>query len=124
MSPQNKLRSCQPFFLASKFLKSMVSYTTIFQKQPLDVLSKKRCSSVPEAYNFIKKGFWHKCFPVNFAKFLRTSFLTEHTVAASETELLSATFLIKLIVLFDEKSRSSRLQMFFKSFAIFKEKRL
>ena len=21
---------------------------------------------------------WHRCFPVNFAKFLRTSFLTEH----------------------------------------------
>ena len=25
-----------------------------------------------------KKRFWHKCFPVNFAKFLRTPFLTEH----------------------------------------------
>ena len=25
-----------------------------------------------------KKRHWHMCFPVNFAKFLRTSFLTEH----------------------------------------------
>ena len=25
-----------------------------------------------------KKRLWHRCFPVNFAKFLRTSFLTEH----------------------------------------------
>ena len=25
-----------------------------------------------------KKRLWHKCFPGNFAKFLRTSFLTEH----------------------------------------------
>ena len=29
----------------------------------------------PEACNFIKKRLYHKCFPVNFAKFLRTSFL-------------------------------------------------
>ena len=25
--------------------------------------------------NFIKKRLWHRCFPVNFAKFLRTPFL-------------------------------------------------
>ena len=25
-----------------------------------------------------KKGLWRRCFPVNFAKFLRTPFLTEH----------------------------------------------
>ena len=28
--------------------------------------------------NFIKKRNWHRCFPVNFAKFLRTPFFTEH----------------------------------------------
>ena len=27
---------------------------------------------------FLKKRLWHRCFPVNFSKFLRTSFLTEH----------------------------------------------
>ena len=26
----------------------------------------------------LKKRLWHKCFPVNFAKFLRTPFFTEH----------------------------------------------
>ena len=26
----------------------------------------------------IKRRIWHKCFPMNFAKFLRTPFLTEH----------------------------------------------
>ena len=31
-----------------------------------------------EACNFIKKGLWHRCFPMNFAKFLRAPFLTEH----------------------------------------------
>ena len=28
-----------------------------------------------EAYNFIKKGVWYRYFPVNFVKFLRTTFL-------------------------------------------------
>ena len=26
----------------------------------------------------LKKRLWHRCFPVNFTKFLRTTFLTEH----------------------------------------------
>ena len=30
-----------------------------------------------QACNFIKK-LWHRCFPVNFLKFLRKVFLTEH----------------------------------------------
>ena len=28
--------------------------------------------------SFLKKRLWHRCFPVNFAKFLRTHFVTEH----------------------------------------------
>ena len=28
--------------------------------------------------SLLKKRFWHRCFHVNFEKFLRTSFLTEH----------------------------------------------
>ena len=30
--------------------------------------------SRPEACNVIKKRIWHRCFPVNFAKLLRTPF--------------------------------------------------
>ena len=26
----------------------------------------------------LKKSLWHRCFPVNFGKFLRTPFFTEH----------------------------------------------
>ena len=26
----------------------------------------------------LKKSLWHRCFPVNFAKFLKTPFFTEH----------------------------------------------
>ena len=32
----------------------------------------------PRATNLWKKSFWHSCFPVNFAKFLRTPSFTEH----------------------------------------------
>ena len=31
-----------------------------------------------QACNFIKKSLQHRCFPVKFAKFLRTPFFTEH----------------------------------------------
>ena len=31
----------------------------------------------------LKKRFWHRCFPLNFAKYLRTPFLTEHLVATA-----------------------------------------
>ena len=30
------------------------------------------------AATLLKKGLWYRCFPVNFAKFLRTPFLIEH----------------------------------------------
>ena len=33
--------------------------------------------------NFIKKRLWHRCFPVNFAKFPRTPFLKEHLRATA-----------------------------------------
>ena len=40
-------------------------------------LGKHLCQSLMPA-TLIKKRLWHRCFPVNFAKFLRTPFLTEH----------------------------------------------
>ena len=70
--------------------------TTIRSSRPK--VSVKRCSwkfrkihrktPVPESFCYnvaglrpatlIKKRLWHRCFPMNFAKFLRTSFFTEH----------------------------------------------
>ena len=38
----------------------------------------KTCARVSFQINFIKKRLWHRLFPVNFAKFIRTPFLTEH----------------------------------------------
>ena len=39
----------------------------------------RRCSMEKAApATLLKKRLWHRCFPVNFAKFLRTPFFTEH----------------------------------------------
>ena len=32
----------------------------------------------PHPATLLKKRFWNRCFPVNFVKFLKTPFLTEH----------------------------------------------
>ena len=42
-----------------------LSPATLLKKRPLPA-------------TLFKKRFWHRCFPVSFAKFLRTPFLTEH----------------------------------------------
>ena len=34
--------------------------------------------TLAEPVTLLEKRLWHRCFPVNFAKFLRTLFLTEH----------------------------------------------
>ena len=39
---------------------------------------KKRCSCRLRPGTSFKKTLWHRCFPLNFAKFLRTSFLIKH----------------------------------------------
>ena len=39
-------------------------------------LKETNCFSKEDS--LIKKSLWHRCFPVNFAKFLRTPFFTKH----------------------------------------------
>ena len=57
-----------------------------FRSSRPDVLCKKvvlkisqihRKTPVPESL-FLKKRLWHKCFSMNFEKFLRTPFFIEH----------------------------------------------
>ena len=42
----------------------------------------------------LKKTLWHKCFPVNFEKFLRTPFLTEHLWATASEVWTNPTYKI------------------------------
>ena len=53
--------------------------------------------------SLLKKRLWHKCFPVNFAKFLNTPFLTKHLwwlflAFQSESTLYSESTLLELLV--------------------------
>ena len=62
-----------------------------------------------EACNFIKKETLARCFPVNFAKFLRTPFPTEHL---RWLLLYSTINIIKLTVMLTLKFRSSYPEVF------------
>ena len=76
MSKQNA--SNYEFLLAQSFLKvSLFAFITTANVSSLD-RSSHRCSIKKvflEKATLLKKSLWHKCFPVNFAKFLRTPFL-------------------------------------------------
>ena len=55
-----------------------VLYKNVFLEIPQNS-QKNTCARVSsliklQAYNFIKKRTWHRCFSVNFAKFLGTPF--------------------------------------------------
>ena len=52
-----------------------VSQTCSVKEVFLEIHKIHRKKPVPES---LKKRSWHRCFPVNFVKFLRTSFLKEH----------------------------------------------
>ena len=51
---------------------------------------------------FIKKRLWHRCFPVSFAKLLRTPFLTEHL----------QWLLLKCILLWRNLKKISKISLF------------
>ena len=63
----NTIRSSPPEVFCKKgFLTNFAKFT-----------GKHLCQSLRPA-TLLKKSHWHRCFPVNFAKFLRTPFSTEH----------------------------------------------
>ena len=61
---------------ALKVLQLNFVYCFKRQKQPPEVLYKKKVflKISQRPVTLLKKRLWHKCFPVNFAKFLRTPF--------------------------------------------------
>ena len=50
---------------------------SLFFKQLCQGLSFNKVAGLGPA-TLLKKRLWHRCFPVNFVKFLRIPFLTEH----------------------------------------------
>ena len=49
----------------------------IYKKGVLKIFAKFTGKHLCQSF-FLKKRLWHRCFPVNFSKFLRTPVLTEH----------------------------------------------
>ena len=81
----------------AKFTVKHLCWSLFFQKQPLEVFCKNRCSQkfrktyrktpVPESpfqlqasglQTLLKKRLWRECFPVNFTKSLKATFLQSH----------------------------------------------
>ena len=48
------------------------------KKEFLEISQNSQGNTFARVSFLIKKRLWHRCFPVNFAKFLRTRFYTEH----------------------------------------------
>ena len=85
---------------------------TFFWKQPPEVFSRESVLLYERCFRpttLLKRRLWHRCFPVDFAKFLRTPFLQNN----STRMLLHLLFLIN-----DSKNSSSQsltvLRLFFR----------
>ena len=69
---QVKNRSSRPEVFSKKgVLRNFTKFTGNHQCQSLT-------SCKPQAVTLLKKKLWHRCFPMNFVKFLRTPFFIEH----------------------------------------------
>ena len=65
---------------------------------------KKFAKCTGKACNFIKKRLWHRCYPKNFAKSLRTAFFIEHLRVSTfdhwlQLDLLNLVAAIQLLLL-------------------------
>ena len=90
----NQLLPAKRVLTCEEILKNLILYTILQHNCP-EVFCKKDvfrnfakrhlCQSLffnkvagLKPATLLKKRLWHRCFPVNFAKFLRTPLLTEH----------------------------------------------
>ena len=71
-----------------KYLVNFLILNSFYNKVPINPFQPReavvqRCSAKKvfsglRPATLLKKRLWHRCFPANFAKFLRSLFLTEH----------------------------------------------
>ena len=70
-----RLRSSRPeVFCKKSFLRNFAKFTG---KQLSQSFFFNKFAGLRSA-TLLKKKFWHRCFPVNFAKFIRTPFFKKH----------------------------------------------
>ena len=63
--------------LSSKFIEADARRCSV-KKVFLEISQNSQENICASVSSLLKKRLWHRYFPVNFAKFLRTPFLTEH----------------------------------------------
>ena len=68
------VRSCRPEVFCKKDV--LRNFAKSIGKHLCQSLFFNKVASLPTT--LLKKRLWHRCFPVNFAKFLRTPFFTKH----------------------------------------------
>ena len=72
--PNNSQKQPSEVFCKKSVLKNFAKFT---EKHLCQSLFFNKVAGLRPA-TLLKKRLWHRCFSVNFAKFLRTPFLTEH----------------------------------------------
>ena len=80
---------------------------------------------MPQPATLLKKRLWHRCLPLNFAKFLRTSFLqstsrqlllvfkANNKENKTKLKVVSATFLQVCFVCLKESTSEARKNVFY-----------
>ena len=97
-------------FTQTRNLKKFINFS--YEKQNLLGLCRSSHQR-PQPATLLKKRLRHRCFPVNFAKFVRTSFLTEHFWKPASVYVLPEKKLICVIVIRDKTFLIMRNTKFF-----------
>ena len=87
------------------------NFTKFIRKHLCHSLVSNKVADLRPATLF-KKSFWHRCFPVNFVKFLRTTFCMEHlwwlllnhNISPFSGEVIIRSFDLKLELSSEERS--------------------
>ena len=77
MTRKRKFEIYSNLMLLNSFILGIFYTRTFFLEKYLQKLFFSSFSGLRPATS-LKKRFWRRCFPMNFAKFLRTPFLTDH----------------------------------------------
>ena len=81
--PKNLQNSVENLYVGVSLLTTLrLQYSWLRSICP-EKFFKKAVLKKPEACNLLKNRLWHKCFPVNFAKCLRTCFLQNQLQSTS-----------------------------------------
>ena len=99
-------------------MSSIIKKTPENQKQPPEVFYEKRCSEkfhkIQRSLFLVKKRLWHRFFPVNFARFLRTPFL-QNTSGRLLLERISSEVYL-------EPTRTTTMELFWEKINYFRKK--